>query len=85
MHYVYLLQSQSHQKRRYVGLTSDLKFRLTKHNEGGVPHTAKFLPGTLRGYTAFQSREQAAEFERYLKVRIRSSLRQPPSLALIGG
>ena len=25
----------------YVGLTDDLAARLIKHNEGGVPHTAK--------------------------------------------
>ena len=34
MHYVYLLQSESHPSKRYVGLTSDLKIRLTKHNAG---------------------------------------------------
>jgi len=67
MHYVYLLQSQPQPNQRYVGLTSNLKVRLTKHNEGGVPHTAKFRPWTLCGYTAFSTREQAAEFERYLK------------------
>ena len=67
VHYVYLIQSQSAPTQRYVGLTSDLRARLAKHNEGGVPHTSKFKPWTLRTYVAFTTREQAASFEQYLK------------------
>jgi len=67
MHYVYLLESQSFPGQRYTGLTSDLKARLAKHNEGGVPHTSKFVPWRLRTYVAFSGREQAARFEQYLK------------------
>ncbi len=67
MHYVYLLQSQSDPAQRYVGLSSDLRSRLAKHNEGGAPHTSKFRPWKLRTYLAFSSREQASQFERYLK------------------
>jgi putative endonuclease len=67
MHYVYLIQSLSHPTQRYTGLTSDLKTRLKKHNEGGVPYTSKFYPWKLETYLGFSSREQAATFERYLK------------------
>ncbi|MBL0161385.1 MAG: GIY-YIG nuclease family protein [Bryobacterales bacterium] len=67
MHYVYLLRSQSHPEERYVGMTSDLKARLQRHNQGGVPHTSKFRPWTLETYLAFSTRQQAAEFEHYLK------------------
>jgi predicted GIY-YIG superfamily endonuclease len=67
MHYVYLLQSLADPAQRYTGLTDDLKARLAKHNQGGVPHTAKFKPWKLVTYAAFSSREQAARFERYLK------------------
>jgi putative endonuclease len=67
VHYVYLLQSLSHPNQRYVGLTSDLKARLNKHNEGGVTHTSKFKPWHLMTYIAFTTREQAAQFELYLK------------------
>ncbi|HEY3441963.1 MAG TPA: GIY-YIG nuclease family protein [Paludibaculum sp.] len=67
MHYVYLLRSQTHPAQLYVGRTSDLKARLQKHNEGGVQHTSKYRPWTLQTYLAFLTREQAAEFERYLK------------------
>ncbi len=67
MDYVYLLQSNTHPSERYIGLTSDLKVRLAKHNEGGVPHTSKFRPWRLQTYVAFTSREDAARFEIYLK------------------
>jgi putative endonuclease len=67
MHYVYLLQSESHPAERYVGLTDDLRARLVRHNDGDVAHTSKFRPWALKGYTAFLTRDQAASFERYLK------------------
>ncbi|MGC4048278.1 MAG: GIY-YIG nuclease family protein [Paludibaculum sp.] len=67
MHYVYLLQSQTHPTERYTGLTSDLKARLQKHNEGGSPHTSQHRPWNLQTYVAFQTKTQAAAFERYLK------------------
>ncbi len=67
MHYVYLLQSESDPDQRYTGLTSDLKARLAKHNRGEVPHTSKYRPWSLRTYISFSSREQAAQFEQYLK------------------
>ncbi|MDX2151122.1 MAG: GIY-YIG nuclease family protein [Bryobacteraceae bacterium] len=67
MHYVYLLQSKSHPRERYVGLTDDLRARLAKHNAGEVSHTSKFRPWSLKGYTAFSTRQQAADFEHYLK------------------
>ncbi len=67
MHYVYLLQSIADPSQRYVGLTSDLKARLTTHNEGVAQHSSKFKPWSLETYLAFSTREQAASFESYLK------------------
>ena len=67
MHYVYLLRSQSHPNQRYTGLTADLKSRLQKHNEGGVPSTTNNRPWQLQTYLAFTTRHQAAQFEHYLK------------------
>jgi len=67
MYYVYLLQSESHPSERYIGLTADLRVRLAVHNSGEVLHTSKFLPWRLQTYFAFQTREQAAAFEQYLK------------------
>lgn len=67
MHYVYLLRSISDTTKTYIGLTDNLKARLKNHNEGGSFHTAKYLPWKLVGYIAFNNRQRAAEFERYLK------------------
>ena len=67
MYYVYLLKSKTYPDRTYIGLTEDLKARLTKHNEGGSPHTSKYKPWLLVTYLAFSKRKRAAEFEKYLK------------------
>jgi predicted GIY-YIG superfamily endonuclease len=67
MHYVYLIRSVSHPQETYVGMTSNLRDRLKKHNSGGSVHTSKFIPWGLVTYCAFSSKEQAADFEKYLK------------------
>ena len=67
MKYVYLIQSIPFPKQRYTGITSDLKNRLTGHNEGRSPHTPKFKPWRLVTYVAFSNDEKALEFEKYLK------------------
>lgn len=66
-HYVYILVSENHPDRYYVGLTDDLTVRLATHNRGHVTHTAKYRPWQIKTALAFRSRERAAEFERYLK------------------
>lgn len=66
MRYVYLLESIG-ERKRYVGVTSDLKRRLTEHNSGKSPHTSKFMPWRLVTYVAFSDERQAAAFELYLK------------------
>ncbi len=63
--YVYILQSESDPRRHYTGLTDDA--RLRKHNAGEVGHTSKFKPWIIRTAIAFQSRDRAAHFEKYLK------------------
>jgi predicted GIY-YIG superfamily endonuclease len=65
--YVYILESMSDVGGFYVGLTDDLRTRLTKHNEGGVPHTAKSRPWRIKTAVAFLDRDKAAAFEKYLK------------------
>ena len=67
MHYVYLLRSKPHPAEQYIGSTNDLRQRLLRHNRGDSPHTAKFIPWELVTYIAFQEREKAAAFEKYLK------------------
>jgi predicted GIY-YIG superfamily endonuclease len=65
--YVYLLRSISHPNQRYVGLTADLKKRITEHNAGKSPHTDKFVPWQLVTAIYFADKAKAEAFERYLK------------------
>jgi predicted GIY-YIG superfamily endonuclease len=58
MHSVYLLRSKSYPDAQYVGRTPDLKKRFLDHNRGDSPHTAKFIPGELVAYFAFQGKEK---------------------------
>ena len=67
MHYVYLLRSIEFPEQTYIGYTTDLKARLKKHNEGGSPHTAKYRPWKIVSYHAFEEKQRAIEFEKYLK------------------
>jgi len=68
MKYVYMLESESHSDRHYVGCTYDLKRRVDDHNKGQSTHTKKFMPWKLLGYIAFANEEKADEFEAYLKT-----------------
>jgi putative endonuclease len=67
MRYVYLLESEAVVGQRYVGVTSDLKSRLSEHNQGKSAHTAKYAPWKLVTYIAFSNGPKAEIFERYLK------------------
>ena len=67
MHYVYLIQSLSFSTRKYIGLTTDLKRRLTEHNSKHSSHTAQYAPWKLITYVAFETLEKAQAFEAYLK------------------
>lgn len=67
MKYIYLIHSISHRDQRYIGLSTDLKARLAKHNEGGSPHTSKYKPWKLMTFIRFDDDDKAAAFEQYLK------------------
>ncbi len=67
MHYVYIIQSESHLNQRYIGYSADLKTRLNYHNNGKSPHTSKYTPWRLVFYSAFQNKQTALSFEAYLK------------------
>ncbi len=67
MHYVYILRSLSHPEQIYIGATADLRTRLTDHNAGKSPHTAKYRPWEVACYFAFPLKDTALEFEAYLK------------------
>ena len=66
-HYVYVLASVADPERHYTGITRNLNDRLSKHNSGSVPHTAKYRPWRIETCVAFSSLEKAKAFEAYLK------------------
>ena len=68
MHYVYVLESINEPQQIYVGRSDNLRVRLSDHNAGKSPHTAKHRPWNLVCYHAFASERHAIEFERYLKT-----------------
>ncbi len=65
--YVYILQSEINSDRFYVGYTTNIKERLKKHNQKECIHTCKYAPWKLKNYFAFEKKEKAIEFEKYLK------------------
>ncbi len=67
MKYVYLLESISHPRKRYVGITENLKKRLKEHNSGRSPHTAKYAPWQIVVALRFANDNKAESFEKYLK------------------
>lgn len=67
MFYTYILESLKDPSQHYVGHTSDLRQRLTCHNEGLVVSTSKFRPWKVKTYVAFDCIEKARTFEQYLK------------------
>ena len=67
MRYVYLLQSFSAPRERYVGITADFQERLKQHNAGKSPHTAKYRPWKAVVVVRFDDDGKAEGFERHLK------------------
>ncbi len=65
---VYILESLADAGRFYMGVTTDLRSRFRKHNNGRVPHTSKYAPWRIKTYVAFSDEDQAYSFERYLKT-----------------
>ncbi|MBD3272762.1 GIY-YIG nuclease family protein [Candidatus Dependentiae bacterium] len=68
MKYIYILQSINFTNKFYTDLTSDLKRRISEHNQGKSIHTNKHVPWKLKTYIAFSDEQKAFEFERYLKT-----------------
>src|SRR5689334_4155351 len=66
MYYVYLIESLSN-RRRYIGLTSDLKERIREHNAGSPTHTWRFRPGKRTPSIPSNNGPKPEAFDRYLK------------------
>ena len=69
MKYVCILESLN-SEHFYIGITSDLRARLAKHNAGEVPHTSKYGPWRIRTYVAFS--------DEALAIRSRGILNRAP-------
>jgi putative endonuclease len=67
MFYTYIIESEIKPGERYIGHTSDLKTRFNEHNSGKSTHTEKYKPWKIKLYIAFETLEQAQQFEKYLK------------------
>jgi len=68
MTYVYLIESTYKASEHYVGVTTDLKQRISDHNQGRSRHTCKFKPWYLVAYLGFADPRTAHAFESYLKT-----------------
>ena len=66
MYSVYILQSEK-DGSRYIGVTGDLKRRLSEHNNGSAKYSSTRIPYTIKWFCGFASKEKAYEFEKYLK------------------
>jgi putative endonuclease len=67
MFHAYVIISDSHSDRYYIGLSSRPRDRLAEHNAGKNPSTASFIPWRFAVVFSFPSEKTARRFERYLK------------------
>jgi predicted GIY-YIG superfamily endonuclease len=66
--FVYILRSDTHPDRHYVGLTSDVERRLARHNTGPSGVTRHHRSWSLVVSIEFADATTAGRFERYLKT-----------------
>ncbi len=66
MYFVYILRSKT-TDHFYIGQTSNLNFRIRRHNENTVTATKNKGPWELVYAESFDTRSQAMKREKYLK------------------
>ena len=66
MYFVYILQSDK-DRSFYTGFSEFPDKRIEGHNWHVAKYTSGKAPYRLRWYCAFQNKEKALEFEKYLK------------------
>lgn len=64
---VYIIQSISAPEHFYSGITTDVDRRLSEHNDGILPNTARYRPWKVKTLISFTDETQAHAFEKYLK------------------
>jgi putative endonuclease len=67
MYYVYVLYSPTI-KKRYIGITNDLRRRFAEHNRGSSNFTNRGKPWNLLYYEAFVDKNDAEREEIFLKM-----------------
>ena len=72
--HVYILHSTAYDQY-YIGQTANLGERISRHNAGMEPSSARYLPWTLIWSTAKPDRSAAVVLERKLKNLSRTRLR----------
>jgi predicted GIY-YIG superfamily endonuclease len=65
--FVYVLKTINEPLRYYTGLTSNVSERLSEHNAGTCPSTARDRPWVLDVVVEFADQKRAIRFEQYLK------------------
>ncbi|MCF7809299.1 MAG: GIY-YIG nuclease family protein [Candidatus Marinimicrobia bacterium] len=68
MYFVYIIQSVNYPDKYYTGMTRRIGHRVREHNRHAHEYSSRFKPWELRTYIAFDSKEKAAQFEKYLKT-----------------
>jgi putative endonuclease len=66
MYYVYILQSRK-DKSFYTGFSEDVDERLQAHNWHLAKYSSSKAPYRLIWYCAFEDKQRAYDFEKYLK------------------
>jgi predicted GIY-YIG superfamily endonuclease len=66
-YHVYIIQSIYFPSESYIGFTTDIQKRLSKHNESGTTYSAKFKPWKIKNIITFTEKDKALAFEKYLK------------------
>jgi len=66
-YFVYILLSEKNPRKYYIGITEDVESRLKRHNGGHELYTKTDMPWKLETYIAFNNKELAYQFEKYLK------------------
>lgn len=67
MGYFYVLQNLKNPDWFYKGSTTDLRHRVTEHNNGEVISTCSYIPLRLVYYEAYVSEQSAREREALVK------------------
>jgi predicted GIY-YIG superfamily endonuclease len=67
MFHVYVIISETHSNRYYIGFSSRPQDRLAEHNAAKNPSSASFGPWRFAAVFSFPSEPLARRFERYLK------------------